>query len=76
MLVMLTYFKWSGKYYGQGEYETIEEDMFDIAKEVEAKLINRTLPGLIKNHSLFNVLINIPDHPRNYPMLIPLWKGL
>lgn len=38
MLVKLTYFKKSGKYYGEGEYETKFNQMFEVFDEV------RTLP--------------------------------
>lgn len=70
MIVKLTYFKPSGKYYSNGEYETTKEHMFDIFDEVNDLLTNKKLPGLVEGHSLFNVLIDVPRHPNNHPHLV------
>lgn len=69
MKVKLTYFKESGKYYSDGNYETNKIHLFEIFKEVKQKLDDRCLPGLIKNHSYFIVLIDVPEHQNNHPHL-------
>lgn len=84
MLVKLTYFKPSGKFYAEGEYETgvPDEDcgwprdikappLWRIFNEVEALKDEKRLPGLIEGHSNFSVLIDVPDHPHRHPHLIP-----
>ncbi len=72
MQVKLTYFKNSGKYYSCGEYNTECKNMFEIFDEVREKAIYRRLPGLMENHSPFHVLIDVPEHPENYPGLVPI----
>lgn len=44
--VTLTYFKPSGKYYCDGEYESILEFDFEIYEEVRVLKYHRNLPGL------------------------------
>ncbi len=68
--VKLTYFKPSGKYYSDGEYESNKEDLWEIWNEVEQKRESGHLPGLIEGHSPFIVSVDVPDHPHNHPHLI------
>ena len=70
MLVKLTYFKDTGKYYTSGEYETVQSDLGDIWDEVRAMGRTKTLPGLCQGHSDFIVSVVVPDHPHQHPRLI------
>lgn len=69
-LVKLSYFKEGGKWYGGGEYTSNEEHLFGIFNEVKNMRDLRTLPGLIKEHGYYFVLIDVPSHPHNHPRLI------
>lgn len=84
MKVKLTYFKPSGKFYAEGEYETrLSADdlqhppgarapaLFKIWEEVAQIRNERCLPGLISGHSWFGVLIDAPDHPHRHPHFLP-----
>ena len=55
MIVNLIYFKDSGKYYGEGRYNTLLVNMHDIWDEVREMSKTQTLPGLIVGHSKFIV---------------------
>ena len=68
--VKLTYFKQSGKYYSEGEYETNKRYMYEILDEVKDLLRDKQLPGLMVGHSDFITLIEVPDHPNNYFQLV------
>jgi len=70
MKVNLIYFKQTGKYYSEGDYETEKEHLFEIFDEVRKKLRRRILPGLIQGHSNFIVSVDVPDHPHRHPKLI------
>lgn len=70
MLVKLTYFKISGKYYSESSYITHNEHLFQIWNEVEQKLSIARLPGLMVGHSPFHVLVDVPKHPHQHPHLI------
>jgi hypothetical protein len=71
MLVKLTYFKRSGKYYSDAEYHTVHEELWDIWDEVKRFRDHGESPGLTKGtfHD-FIVSVDIPDHPHNHPHLI------
>ena len=71
MKVELTYFKESGKYYGEGQYETNRKELWDIWDEIEEMLKAGRRPGLIDGHSGFHVLIDVPEHCHNHPHLFP-----
>lgn len=58
MTVKLDYFKPSGKWYAQGEYESFAENSYKLLLEVETLRNTRKLPGLMVGHSDFIVLIN------------------
>lgn len=70
MKVMLTYFHLRGKYYAEGEYETDAVHMFQIFEQVDRLRRERKLPGLIEGHSPFIVLVDVPDHEHNHPVLL------
>ena len=80
MKVRLTYFRHSGKYYTEGEYEHVPyvdvigpvyTPMFQIWEEVRGMLIRGVRPGLVKgNPTEFIVSVDVPDHPHNHPCLI------
>lgn len=62
IIVILTYFKTSGKYYSQGELQVANIDQpWEIYRQVRELLKTRTLPGLIPGHSNFTVHVHIPD---------------
>ena len=68
--VKLDYFKETGKWYAQGEYTTKVSELHFIWDEVEEKIEERCLPGLIQGHSNFIVSVDVPMHPYNHPHLI------
>jgi len=70
MKVCLTYFKDTGKYYSEGEYKTNQEHLFEIWEEVMEKSKQKVLPGLIKGHSSFYILVDVPEHPHRHFHLI------
>lgn len=70
MKVKLTYFKQSGKYYSEGEYDTEKEYLFKVFEEVKKMAEDGCLPGLMSGRSEFHVLIDVPDHPHNHPHLV------
>lgn len=70
MKVELIYFKPSGKYYSEGHYETKLEFLFEIWDEVREMVSNKELPGLMRGHSDFYVLVNVPGHKHEHPRLI------
>ena len=55
MLVRLTYFKQSGKYYSEGQYITKKKKLFEIWDEIVLLMQVGELPGLMKGHSDFIV---------------------
>jgi hypothetical protein len=61
--VKLTYFKASGKYYSEGEYDSDHpwEEGWKIYSEVKNMLNSRQLPGLIEGCSEFYVLCEPVD---------------
>lgn len=70
MKVQLVYYKPSGKYYSDAEYFTGETDLWMIWNEVEDKLIEGKLPGLVDGAREFIVSVYVPEHPYNHPHLI------
>lgn len=67
MKIKLTYFKASGKYYCDGEYETSQEYPFQIYEEVKS-WNNGKLPGLSTGKWEGHILISGEFIP---PALIP-----
>lgn len=70
MKVKLTYFKQSGKYYSDGSFDTDKASWPEIFDEVKRLIDQKTLPGLVRGHSDFIVLMDVPDHPHNHPALL------
>lgn len=70
MKVELTYFRMHGKYYADGEYQTAKEHLWEIWDEVRHFRTYGILPGLHHGHSDYIVLVNVPDHPHDHPVLI------
>ena len=73
MKVNLIYFKPSGKYGYEGEYETNHKPLYEVFEEVRQMQLDGKLPGLIEGpwHTSFHVLIDVPEHEHNHPHLIP-----
>lgn len=67
MLVKLTYFKRSGKYYACGEYESDELHLFQIWNEVKKM---KEHPGLVCKWVDGPISVDVPDHPFNHPHLV------
>lgn len=67
MKVHLTYFKCTGKYYTDGEYETNLESLHEIWNEV--RQLNPA-PGLASDGAEFFVLVNVPGHVHEHPKLL------
>lgn len=65
MKVKLTYFKETGKYYSEGEYESEERYPWDVHKEVRQM---KKLPGLVE-HWDGHILVET-DYEFNVPQLI------
>ena len=70
MIVKLTYFKATGKYYGEGIFEALMFPLFEIWDEVRKKMDMKCLPGLIPVHSDFIVLVEVPGHIHEHPHLM------
>ena len=65
----LTYFKETGKYYSEGEYDSSEDELYKIWREVRKMQREGTLPGLTPG-SKFHVLVKVPGHPHDHPTLM------
>ena len=68
-LIKLTYFKPSGKFYGEGEYWTTQVFMMDVFEEVKQKREDGMLPGMYRGEE-FTIHVGHVDHPNGYPALI------
>lgn len=70
MRVQLTYFKDTGKYQNEGEYETNLEHLFEIWEEVREMLSQGKRPGLVDGHEGYHVLVNVAGHIHEHPRLL------
>lgn len=70
MIVVLTYFKNTGKMYTEGRYSTDKDDLNQIWDEVRSMIRAKTLPGLEKGSWDFMILVQVPDHPHNHPRIV------
>ncbi len=71
--VKLTYFKPSGKYYSEGEYQTGQDAFWKIVDEVYRKLTHGDNPGLVDKSVLLNdftTTITIEDELLGIPHVI------
>jgi hypothetical protein len=74
MQVKLDYFKPNGKWCTEGEYrEHQTKPLHEIWQDVKQMLLDKTLPGLCVDHSLFIVSVDVPEHEHNHPHLIVPW---
>lgn len=69
MKTKLTYFKESGKYYAEGEYDTTATVFHEAISEIATKLNRGEAPGLIKMDPSFDTLVQIEHCP---PFLVKL----
>ena len=67
ILVKLTYFKGSGKYYSEGTCYVEQKPLYEIWEEIKKM---ETLPGLVGNWPNGFILIDVPNHEHNHPPLI------
>lgn len=73
MKVRLTYYKPSGKYYSEAEFEH-HGSTIDLIQEVNEALEERRLPGLTGNHSQFFVHVETDGFTK---IIMPkLWRKL
>ena len=85
MKVVLTYFRASGKYYGDAEFESTKNSivdgigendqshppLFHVWAEVQEMRDTGRLPGLILNSGKdFIILISVPEHQHDHPRLV------
>ena len=70
MKVKLTYFRASGKYATEGEYETAYSALYVIWEEVADKNRSGTLPGVVAGTHMPLILIDVPEHEYNHPHMI------
>ncbi len=71
MRVLLTYFRPSGKFYSEGEYEAWDgKPLYEIWADVKSLMIAKCLPGLMAGHDDYIVSIDVPAHPTRHPHLI------
>lgn len=66
-IVKLTYFKQSGKFYSDGEYQSNLSDLGEIWQEVKEL---KEHPGLVGQWSEGFILVNVPTHEHDHPRLI------
>lgn len=67
MKVSITYFKQSGKFYSQGEYESSCTNMFTVFQEVRDLFAQDKRPGLVDGPMEFCAVVDSDD---GYPALI------
>lgn len=77
MKVLLTYFKPSGTYYSDGEYESEQRFPWDVHREVRDMRQRGKLPGLTDGSREWHISVDCPEYKHNIPHLIPLdlWKS-
>lgn len=77
MKVILNYFKPSGKWYSEAEYneQDSEKGLLQIWEDIQKMSDAGKLPGLVEGHSEFMIHIDVPDHKHAHPYIfIPWWK--
>jgi hypothetical protein len=75
LTVKLSYFKPHGKWYTDAEMDfTYDSDepppLFKVWDTVILLRDLRMLPGLVKGHSQYLILVCVPDHPHGHPTII------
>ena len=72
-IVNFMYFKPSGKYYSEGEWQVPgDKPMHEIFIEARKKLDDGDTPGLKPGGTRFHCVISAPGHIHDHPML---WIG-
>lgn len=73
MIIKLTYFKPSGKYYTDGELVLADDaDMLTLMKTVRRCVELSCLPGLASGgHGYYHVVCMAEEHPQGFPFMIP-----
>lgn len=69
MRVVLNYFKQTGKWYSEGEYETqltSDDGLYEVWEEVVGMFRKGKRPGLVDGKQEFNTLVEVPEHPHNH----------
>lgn len=61
MKVRLLYFKETGKYYAEGQYDTLLKRTEDIVAEVRAMFASNIAPGLLGMNNTFFALVEAVD---------------
>lgn len=67
--IQITYFKSSGKFYTNDEYETEKKTMFEVCDEVRQMNRDGKLPGLVGGWQ-YDILVDSKDHPLAVPCLL------
>jgi hypothetical protein len=72
--VQWTSFKYSGKYYSDGEYQSFKTNIFEVFEEVVEMRREGKSPDLVDGATgKYYVLIRVPEHPHDHPHLfLPL----
>lgn len=63
MIVGLTYFKKSGKFYSEAEYLSSKSDFYGSLDEIRRLQEMGTLPGLVGGANEFHILVEIDGLP-------------
>ncbi len=82
MKVKISYFKKTGKWYSDAEYDSLEHRaLYSVWDELLALMQEGRPPGLIERLGQpceFIALVDVPDHPHNHPHIVglnPAHKG-
>lgn len=70
MKIKITYFKPSGKYYSEGEYETNKIHHFEIIDEIHSMFNSGECPGLTNNSVNMNKFYALIE-PQNENLSVP-----
>lgn len=68
--VKLDYFKDTGKFYTDAEYTTHKLHLWEIWDELKDMLRAGNRPGLVDGQCEFYVVVRVPEHPHDHPVLI------
>jgi len=69
--VKLTYFRASGKYYSDNEFEVNEDlNLHEIWDKVEEMIRDKDMPGMSDGYYPAFTLVDVPGHPHEHPTLI------
>lgn len=73
LTVHLTYFNNGGKFKGRGHFRVAHRSLSAIKHYVEYMASSDALPGLARvdrNQYDINILVSVPGHDHNHPMLV------